>query len=153
MNDSKDEVLETNGPERGLSDSSVVGAQLKTCCSCGMDLSGRTRYKDSHGRYWCPNCNQKDEMKKQPATCPDCSGQFTRADLIEFMGTPVCSACWEKRKVSAKRDEARIRRVEEDEEEKRQTTRRVKKLLIGGQWIVVLWAILMGIIFLIRWLA
>lgn len=153
MNDSKDEVLETGRRDRNLSDSSVSGVNLKACCMCGTDLSGHTRFKDSRGRYWCPECNQKDELKKQPATCPDCAGEFTRADLIEFKGTPVCNPCWEKRKASAKREEARIRRVEEEREQERQQQARVKRLLMIGVWIVALWALLMGGYLLLRWLS
>ena len=92
-------------------DSSVMGTAVKACCMCGADVHGRMRYKDSAGRYWCPTCNEKDQKSRQPAVCPDCNGNFTRADLVEFKGTSVCHPCWEKRRMAARREEARLREL------------------------------------------
>lgn len=123
-------------------DSSALGVSVqKRCCRCGMDLHGHTRYKDATGRYWCPPCNEKDQLARQPADCPDCGQQLTRADLVEFRGTPVCSACWEKRKQSAKREEARLRAVEEAQRETAQAHRRRMVLAIVVLATLVVWAV------------
>ena len=98
---------DSGAPKAELSsgDSSALGVSVhKVCCRCGTELSGKTRFKDSQGKYWCPACNEKDQLRQQPAVCPDCKGEFTRADLQEFKGTAVCAECWEKRKQSAKRE-------------------------------------------------
>lgn len=141
--------LDTQSPEQlgrsqSSADSSVVGAIAdKVCCVCGIDLHGRTRFKDGQGQYWCPGCNEKDQQSRMPANCPDCNIQVTRADLIEFKGTPVCKDCWEKRKLSAKREEARIQAAEEDAREDAERRKRWVMLGIGLVVIVVLWGLAM----------
>ncbi len=124
------------------SDSSAMGTTVnKVCCMCGVDLHGRTRYKDSSGRYWCPTCNEKDRLAKEPATCPDCNQSMTRADLVDFKGTAVCQSCWEKRRAAAKREEARLRALEEAIREEEERKRRLKIYLSVGLIMVALWAI------------
>lgn len=129
---------EQTGRRLSNDDSTAMGSVVvKSCCMCGTDLNGRTRYKDSSGRYWCPSCNEKDRLTKEPAVCPDCSGNFTKADLVDFKGTAVCGACWEKRRASARREEARLRAVEEEMREQQDRSRRWK-LIIGGVILVLL---------------
>lgn len=122
-------------------DSTIMGAiGSKTCCICGVDVHGRMRYKDSSGRYWCPSCNEKDQMSRQPATCPDCNAAMTRADLVEFKGTAVCPQCWEKRRASSRREEARIRAIEEEVREQEERKRRLKMIAIGFVVLLAIWA-------------
>ena len=127
-----DRLSTEDEPDRVASsaDSSVASSAIKACCMCGTDLHGRMRYKDSAGRYWCPNCNEKDQKSKQPAACPDCNATFTRADLIEFKGTAVCHPCWERRRMAARREEARLRAVEEEIREDEEKKKR---------WIMIVW--------------
>jgi hypothetical protein len=104
------------------SDSTITSAiGVKMCCVCGADVHGKVRYKDSDGRYWCATCNEADLQRRQPATCPDCSREMLAGDLQDFKGTMICQPCWEKRRQSAKREEGRLRAIEEaaDEEERR----------------------------------
>lgn len=131
--------------ERSLSsaDSTAVGAVAgKVCCMCGVDLHGRTRYKDNSGRYWCPTCNEKDQSRREPAVCPDCNGNFTKADLIEFKGTPVCQTCWERRRQTARREESRLRAVEEEILATQESKRRWGLISLVIVVILVLWAML-----------
>jgi hypothetical protein len=130
-------------------ESSVVGiAGQKACCVCGCDLMHKTRFKDSTGRYWCPNCNQKDELAKVPADCPDCNNQFPQAELMEFKGVPVCKECWEKRRVAARREEARLRAVEEEVQAEKRRNHRLAMIaiivgavvLLGGAIFLALWS-------------
>ena len=102
----------------------------KLCCMCGVDLHGKKRFKGSDSRYWCASCNDADNKRREPAACPDCNKELTFGDLLEFKGTPVCQTCWEKRRQSTKREEARLRAIEEATESDRQ--RRRKWLLIGA---------------------
>lgn len=126
-------------------ESSVVGVTgQKVCCVCGCDLMHKTRFKDGTGRYWCPNCNQKDEQAKVPAECPDCKNQFLRADLTDFKGVAVCKECWEKRRVAARREEARLRAVEEEIQAEKQR----KRLLVMIAIIAGAVLLLGGVIFL-----
>ncbi len=111
----------------------------KSCCICGVDLHGRMRYKDTAGRYWCPTCNEKDQMSRQPAVCPDCNGNFTRAELIEFKGTAVCNTCWERRRQSARREEARLRAVEEEIREEKETKKRWMYIVGALLALLTLW--------------
>jgi hypothetical protein len=130
-------------------DSTIASVSpAKLCCMCGVDLHGKKRYKDSDGRYWCAECNDADIKRRQPATCPDCNKNMTFGDLIEFKGTPVCQACWEKRRQSAKREEARLRAAEEVVELERQ--RRRKWFLAAATLVGVL--AVYGVVMLIIWL-
>jgi hypothetical protein len=141
-------------PERhdANADSSLHGTAVsKSCCVCGVDLHGRTRFKDGQGRYWCPGCNEKDEIGKQPAVCPDCNASMIRADLVEFKGTPVCKPCWDKRKLAAKREEARLRAVEEAIREEQEKKRRLRNLGLAGAAMVAAWAVIMLIFLVIKW--
>ena len=137
-------------PRDSSADSSVMGAiSGKSCCVCGVDLRGRMRYKDSGGRYWCPSCNEKDQMSRQPATCPDCSAAMTRADLVEFKGTAVCPQCWEKRRAASRREEARIRAVEEEVREQEERKRRLKMIFMGFVVLIVIWLAAMTVFWLL----
>ncbi len=131
-------------------DSSIMGAiSSKTCCVCGVDVHGRMRYKDSSGRYWCPSCNEKDQMSRQPAACPDCNAAMTRADLVEFKGTAVCPQCWEKRRASSRREEARIRAIEEEVREQEERKRRLKMIAMGFVVLIVIWLAAMSVFWLL----
>ena len=33
-----------------------VGAAIKECCKCGLNVAGRLRTKDSFGNYYCALC-------------------------------------------------------------------------------------------------
>jgi hypothetical protein len=132
-----------SGRSQSSADSSMGGAAIteKVCCVCGTDLHGRTRFRDGQGRYWCPGCNEKDQQSRMPANCPDCNAQFMRADLVEFKGTPVCKACWEKRKLSAKREDARIEAAAEAAREDEERRKRWIMLGIGLAVILALWGL------------
>lgn len=67
----------------------------KVCCMCGTVVSGRQRYKDSYGQYWCIPCADKEETarKGKVVACPDCGKRFRESDLINVGLTSVCSTC------------------------------------------------------------
>jgi len=135
--------LDGDPEARSLSsdDSTRVGVKVeKSCCMCGVDVNGRTRYKDTSGRYWCPGCNEKDRLTKEPALCPDCTGNFTKADLQDFNGVSVCVTCWEKRRASARREEARMRAVEEEMRQDQERNRRWKIIISVILLILIVWS-------------
>ena len=79
-------------------DSSILGTTAyKACCQCGIELNHRTRFKDSQGRYWCPDCNAVDHVRHQPAPCEDCRTAFPRDLMKEDHGKFVCEECLGKR--------------------------------------------------------
>ena len=131
-------------------DSTITSvSSAKLCSMCGTDLHGKKRYKDSDGRYWCATCNDADIKRREPAACPDCNKDLTFGDLIEFKGTAVCQTCWEKRRQSAKREEARLRAIEADIEMESQRRRKwllIAAAVVGAMAIYGVWRliILMG---------
>ena len=58
----------------------------KLCHVCGENVSGRQRYRDSVGRYWCTDCREADERKNE-SRCPDCGKLFPPDKLFEFQLT------------------------------------------------------------------
>jgi hypothetical protein len=79
----------------------------KICCVCKESVSGRKRYKDAEGKYWCEDCARADSMRKHPAACNDCKQMFPGTDLVEYEGVRLCRDCAGKRYVQAKRAAAR----------------------------------------------
>ena len=73
----------------------------KACCSCGADVTGQRRMKDSQGRYWCVPCGEADERKKQLAAseshCAGCRKTFAKGKLNRDGEHFFCKACLKKR--------------------------------------------------------
>lgn len=142
-----DDAASPNVRSDSSADSTITSvSSAKLCCMCGVDLHGKKRYKDSDARYWCADCNDADVKRREPTSCPDCNKEMTFGDLIEFKGTPVCQACWEKRRQSAKREEARLRAAQEVLELERQSRRKwilVAATVVG---VLVIYAVVMLII-------
>src|SRR5687767_15666721 len=76
-------------------------ASMKVCCSCGADLSGQPRMKDSQKRYWCVPCGEADQRKKQITAshlpCVGCRKPFPKAKLHKHGEYFYCKACLKKR--------------------------------------------------------
>lgn len=76
-----------------------AGAQGKTCCKCGKDLSAKKRFRDEKG-YWCEAChfaaNQGNQAGHRPC---DACGRFVKEEkLLEYEGLKICSKCLKDRK-------------------------------------------------------
>ncbi len=79
-------------------DSSILGTTfLKACCQCGIELNHRKRFKDTQGRYWCPECNTADHIRHQPTPCEDCQTALPRDLMKEDHGKFICEECLGKR--------------------------------------------------------
>jgi hypothetical protein len=104
-------------------------AKAKICCVCGVDLKGKTRFKDSDGKYWCYECGMADSMRKHPVPCPDCKRSFMQGDMGEFKGVWVCKECLVKRQQAFKRDQAR-KAAAEEEERRLEAAQRRKMMII-----------------------
>lgn len=48
----------------------------KTCVDCGIDVAGKPRWKDAHGRYLCEHCWQSGQSSESapPSTSPAVDG-------------------------------------------------------------------------------
>jgi len=128
-------------------DSTVAGATTKLCCVCGENVAGKKRYKDSAGRYWCPDCHEAGLMPGGGVAtaavttepCPDCKQEFAPSEFVDIAGTRVCPACAEKRKQAAKRKEARVRAaVEEGQKDQARMAMIMNAAKIGGAVICLL---------------
>jgi hypothetical protein len=104
----------------------------KICCICGADVTGKRRYKDREGRYFCPDCNMLDAERKEaapppPSVCGECQKTFPREELAEENGQLICEPCRTEKIAREKRERARIAAAEAEAElmEKR------KKVLIA----------------------
>ena len=86
-----------NSERTRSSDESVAGVTVhKVCCVCGELLNHKTRFKDSHGRYWCATCNEADHRITRPAPCADCGNEMPRLELKEIHGLLLCPVCVNK---------------------------------------------------------
>ncbi len=65
---------------------------VKTCCHCGRDVSGHTRFKDSRG-YWCKDCHKADKEALGEAKCRSCGRTFPKEKLIDIDGKKYCATC------------------------------------------------------------
>ena len=83
------------------SDTSVASVAVKACCSCGSDVTGQPRMKDSQGRYWCVPCGEADKRRKAmtatTANCAGCHKPFPKGKLDKHGEHFFCKACLKKR--------------------------------------------------------
>lgn len=84
-------------PASSSADSSSV-AGTKTCCSCGINVAGKKRMRDSKGQYWCFECGQADLQKKNAATpCHACGKPYPTTALTRVGSDLVCPICHTQR--------------------------------------------------------
>jgi hypothetical protein len=74
----------------------------KLCCSCGKELTGHTRFKDSLG-YWCKDCHRTDKKRRQGIRCAGCGREFPESKLIAFQGEYHCFSCEKQRQEEIRR--------------------------------------------------
>jgi predicted RNA-binding Zn-ribbon protein involved in translation (DUF1610 family) len=95
-------------------------ASRKLCVNCGKDVTGRKRFKDSSGQYWCPDCEKKDmkrkrvEKKREEETktvCGLCGTSVAVQNLLAYDNRFICPKCYKEQKELEKKTEARIGRI------------------------------------------
>ena len=104
----------------------------KTCVSCGKNVDGQKRMKDSAGKYWCYDCGLHDEQRKRGdasgsmgsianlevgggkpapggmAQCPSCRQFRPEAQMVKSprgtkkSGGKICADCYHKPKKGTK---------------------------------------------------
>jgi DNA-directed RNA polymerase subunit RPC12/RpoP len=111
----------------------------KVCYACGMDLTGRTRFKDSLG-YWCKHCHRADELRRKGVTCSSCGRDFPESKLIEFDGVLRCATCEKERQREV------FRKLNEAAKERRYWKAEWHQV----KWLAVVAVVLLAIILLAR---
>jgi hypothetical protein len=106
----------------------------KICHVCGENVTGRQRYRDSIGRYWCADCREADERKNE-SRCPDCGKLFPPDRLFEFQLTRVCKSCYRTR---INETASKITRMGHDAMHRREEISRIK-------WMSIVLAVLLAI--------
>jgi hypothetical protein len=122
----------------GAAPSSAGAAVEKICCSCGKNVVGQKRFKDTEGRYWCYDCGVEDHISKHPEdgiACADCGAKFAPSKLHDFEDDVYCDACFKKKQQAKKREEHRIAAAAEEARE--QAIKR-KMMLIGAAVVAVI---------------
>lgn len=71
---------------------------VKACVSCGKQVNGQKRMKDSQGRYWCIECGTEDQRKKMMSSgggsqCGGCAETFPAHQLSKWGTRLLCTNC------------------------------------------------------------
>ena len=82
-----------------------TGSSTKLCVSCGKNVAGGKRMKDSSGRYWCIECGTEDQKKKSAAgangiggaLCSGCGESFPASQLSKWGTSMLCNKCVARR--------------------------------------------------------
>jgi len=120
----------------------------KVCCVCGRNVSGRIRFKDKQGRYWCSDCNAGDKLPVPPAiknheatsACGDCGKVMPPTELSDYHGMKLCDVCRGKHQWRAKRAEERMASVARGEAIKQSRKRQVMVALGVAAILLACWA-------------
>ena len=66
----------------------------KICASCGNDVAGKKRYKDSRG-YICYECAKAEREAERAGTvpCGECGRRVKPEGLIAYGGVKICKKC------------------------------------------------------------
>jgi DNA-directed RNA polymerase subunit RPC12/RpoP len=71
----------------------------KRCITCGKDVTGHRRIKDSRG-YQCYSCAKSEMAAGREGTvrCAECSRRVKPAGLVEYGGIRICRKCFNDHK-------------------------------------------------------
>jgi hypothetical protein len=99
---SKSDTVAIESPVRDLNSSQ------KICISCGRDVTGHRRVKDSRG-YMCYNCAKAEQEMDKVGTlpCAECGRRVRPDALLAYGNIKICKRCFndhkEKKKKSVKK--------------------------------------------------
>lgn len=105
---------------------SVAGATVerpaaaKLCITCGKDVTGHRRVKDSRG-YLCYECAKKEIATEKEGTvpCGECGRRVKEAGLQNYNGVNICRKCLDDHKEADKKRVRKVATKEIDAYEKR----------------------------------
>lgn len=109
----------------------------KLCITCGKNVSGHRRVKDSRG-YMCYEC-AKTEVKAEKAgtiPCGQCGRRMKEAGLSPYKGKMICKSCLDHhREIDFKNRKVATKEI--DEYEKRNVI--ILAVVFGVLTLIVLW--------------
>jgi hypothetical protein len=118
-------------PELQIESASTSGEKNdKVCCSCGKDLRGHRRWKDSAG-YWCKDCHRVDRARNTvpEQRCQDCGRMKPLDKLKEYDGEHICVGC---AKIRDDEKEIKQRKLEAKMAAEELQTKNFRKWMIIG---------------------
>jgi DNA-directed RNA polymerase subunit RPC12/RpoP len=127
-----DSVLEPSGfslDDEGASPATAGTGAEKVCITCGKDVRGHRRVKDSRG-YQCYACAKAERAQELGDTvrCPACNRRVRETALLDYEGLRICSRCVQERRDVAR--QTRKRGVVDQRVYQRQEKSQVVWLLI-----------------------
>jgi DNA-directed RNA polymerase subunit RPC12/RpoP len=111
---------ESNSSSERTDDSDLTGATEspaqaveKLCISCGKNVAGHRRVKDSRG-YMCLNCAKAEEArnKVQGAECPKCHRIVKEDSIATLDGDRLCQRCLREARELRKPGSKRFRKID-----------------------------------------
>jgi hypothetical protein len=81
-----------------------LNAQQKVCITCGKDVTGHRRVKDSRG-YMCYACAKQERAAEKAGTvpCAECGKRVKPAGLVLYGTIKICKTCFNDHKETGKR--------------------------------------------------
>lgn len=123
------------GPLPGMPD---PAPKLKPCFKCGKELTGRKRFKDRSGNYWCEACHfsekRHDPVKHVP--CDGCGRLVEPRKLTDYENIRICTRCLkERRRINRKARRPVVFGSEHREHEKKNVLR---LLIVAGVLLLIM---------------
>lgn len=129
-----------NGTSAGVTPtSSKRPSEPRICNKCGMDLTGKVRYRDEQG-YWCSPCSKADKAARRENSlpCDDCGQQFPKTELRPFgEDMKLCSVCHQKADVARLRREMEQREAAERQARVEAIRRKRDRLILVGSMVAI----------------
>ncbi len=112
--------------------------KMKVCCSCGIDVNGKKRTRDSRG-YWCYECHLKDKAanKVEGVRCADCGLKKKPSALFDYEGLKICQSCRQDR-MDLSKNKRKFSGVDDSSYKNADRTRMMVMLFIVGVLIVII---------------
>src|SRR5665213_1081852 len=76
---------------------SGTAQQRRTCTKCGVDVSGRKRFKDSSGHYYCESCYRAAQPTTSIAANTTAALEppdHAAAKALGLLPVVTCPHCW-----------------------------------------------------------
>jgi len=124
----------------------TASSTSKVCVSCGRDVTGAQRMRDSQGKYWCIACGEADQRKKKGSdgvVCAGCSKTFAPSDMTAVNLLPYCTKCVKRRKKATHSGESLLSRLTSSTD---QIDKRRLALMIGVMALLAIVAVVVHLV-------
>lgn len=114
-----------------------TAALPKLCITCGKNVTGHRRVKDSRG-YMCYDCAKKEVKAEKEGTvpCGECGRRMKEAGLLFYKGKKICRSCYDHNKEIDQKNR-KVATKEIDEYEKRNVI--ILAIIFGILGLIVIW--------------